>query len=95
VQAQSEPARAKLARGWHALRRDGPGEGLEAAVVARLRQDKALSAAHIQVRVLRDGVVELKGDVADAKQRRRAVELVDSTVGVEKVVDELGASDTE
>jgi hypothetical protein len=91
VLAHSEPARAKLARGWHALRRDGSANGLETAVLNRLRRDKALAATAIEVRVLAGGVVELHGQVADEKQRRRAVELVDSTVGVERVVDELAA----
>ena len=35
------------------------------------------------------GEVELKGKVNDLMQRRRAVELTDSTAGVEKVVDQL------
>jgi hypothetical protein len=95
VLTHSEPARAKLARGWHALRRDGSANGLESTVVARLRQDKSLAAASIEVRVLGEGVVELHGQVADEKQRHRAVELVDSTVGVERVVDELAAGDKE
>lgn len=95
VLAHSAPARAKLARGWHALRRDRAANGLEAAVLNRLRQDKTLATSGIEVHLLGDGVVQLRGQVADEKQRRRAVELVDSTVGVERVVDELAAGGKE
>ena len=93
VLAHSAPARAKLTRGWQALRRERTPNSLEAAVLNRLRQDKTLATSGIEVRLLGDGVVELRGQVADEKQHRRAVELVDSTVGVERVVDELAAGD--
>jgi hypothetical protein len=95
VLAHSAPARAKLACGWHALRRDRGANGLEAAILARLRQDKTLATSGIEVRLLGEGIVELRGQVADEKQRRRAVELVDSTVGVQRVVDELAAGGKE
>ena len=95
VLAHSAPARAKLARGWQALRRDRGPRGLEAAVLNRIRQDKTLATSGIEVRLLGDGIVELRGQVADEKQHRRAVELVGSTVGVERVVDELAAGGKE
>ena len=61
---------------------------LDARVSARLRWDKALAGSKIQVQA-KDGVVELKGPVIDLAQRRRAVELAESTAGADKVTDLL------
>jgi hypothetical protein len=72
-----EAARA----GWN-------GAPLDARVSCRLRLDKQLADIPIQVRAS-GGVVELRGSVADAEQRQRAVELAETTVGVEQVIDSL------
>jgi hypothetical protein len=69
----------------------GPGEGrLDLRVSARLRWDKNLAGEAIEVRA-QGGLIELKGKVADLARRRRAVELAETTVGVEKVNDLLEA----
>jgi osmotically-inducible protein OsmY len=47
-----------------------------------------LTATPIEVCV-EGGTVELRGEVADLEQRRRAVELARSTLGVEQVIDSL------
>jgi osmotically-inducible protein OsmY len=61
-----------------------------ARVEARLRADKILASVPIQVRA--DGnKVRLSGRVADESLRRRAVELAETTVGVDGVVDEMEA----
>jgi osmotically-inducible protein OsmY len=78
----------RLAVGWHAIRGSGDQPALEARVAARLRWDKALAGAAVQVRVT-GGTVELRGTVRDLAQRRRAVELAQATVGVEEVADAL------
>jgi osmotically-inducible protein OsmY len=78
----------KLSAGWQAFRVDLNEMSLDARVSARLRWDKALAGAKIQVQA-KDGVIELKGPVADMAQRRRAVELAESTAGAEKVTDLL------
>ena len=62
--------------------------GLEVRVSGRLRTDKSLADTPIVVEV-KGTVVELKGSVRDLAQRRRAVDLAASTVGVEKVNDLL------
>jgi len=82
-------ARGKLSRGWHSLQ----GDPLDSAplrdrVAARLRLDQALADAHIEVDADGD-IVTLHGEVVGESQRRRAIELAESTIGVEKVVDEL------
>ena len=78
----------KTLTGWQALQANLDELTLDARVSARLRWDKDLAATPIQVQV-RDGAVELKGTVRDLQQRRRAVELAQSTVGADKVVDRL------
>ena len=70
-----------LTTGWQAM-------ALDARVSARLRWDKILSNEKIQVQAS-GGVIELRGTVHDLIQRRRAVELAESTVGAEQVVDQL------
>jgi osmotically-inducible protein OsmY len=61
---------------------------LDARVSARLRWDKTLSSEQIHVQAT-GGIIELKGRVRDLNQRRRAVELAESTVGTEQVLDLL------
>jgi hypothetical protein len=62
--------------------------GVDARVAARLRWDKDLAGASVSVQAS-GGAVELKGTVRDLTQRRRAVDLAERTVGVEKVTDAL------
>ncbi len=64
------------------------GLGLAGRVSVRLGSDKGLDGAVIEVQV-NGNVVELKGTVAEEGQRRRAVGLTESTLGVEQVVDSL------
>ena len=62
--------------------------GVEARVTARLRWEKSLSDASIQV-VASEGGIELKGKVAKVAQKKRAVELAESTTGVDRVTESL------
>lgn len=78
----------KLLSGWQSVRGDLSEPGLDARVAARLRWDKALGDARIDVQV-RDGRVELRGVVGDPAQRRRAVELAEATAGAATVIDFL------
>lgn len=66
----------------------GVADTLEGRVLTRLRWDKSLSSASIEVRA-EGGVVELRGNVADQNQKRVAVQVAESTVGVERVTDNL------
>ncbi len=63
--------------------------GIEGRVYGRLRWDKALEGASIDVAATRDGSVTLTGTVADAMARAKAVKLAGDTVGVTRVVDQL------
>jgi osmotically-inducible protein OsmY len=70
--------------------RGGVGEfAIDAKVAARLRWDKELEGASIQVGALGGGSVKLTGTVPSLDARQRAVSLARSTSGVGNVVDEL------
>ena len=67
----------------------GVGEfGIEGRVAARLRWDRSLADAKIEVSA-NGAIVELKGSVRDAAQKRRALDLAESTEGVDRVSDNL------
>ena len=65
----------------------------DARVSLRLRWEKDLQNLNIQVQA-KDGIVELKGKVADMAQRQRAVQVARSTLGVVDVIDELEIAET-
>jgi osmotically-inducible protein OsmY len=84
-------ARAGSAAGPLRDRFDSGVRGLASVkerVQARLRWDRQLADAAIDVSA-NAGDVELKGVLATEEQRRRAVELAESTHGVERVTDSL------
>ena len=62
---------------------------LDARVTARLKWDKELAESPIQAKSIGESVVELTGKVGTTEAQRRAVELAQTTVGVEKVIDKL------
>jgi osmotically-inducible protein OsmY len=72
------------------LRWQSANPGLEIRVSQRLHWDKGLANVPIQVEAA-GNVVTLKGAVAELAQRQRAVNLAETTEGVEKVVDALQA----
>src|SRR5437660_1493781 len=75
----SAGTRDKLSRGWHSLQGDPlAAASLRDRVAARLRLDRALADASIEVDADGD-VITLRGEV-DAEQRRRAINLAESTI---------------
>lgn len=62
--------------------------GLKIRVQQRLHNDKSLADVAVEV-VVTQAAVELKGTLKRDDQRRRAVELAESTVGVERVTDHM------
>jgi osmotically-inducible protein OsmY len=84
----TEGTDSRLQAGWQAFRGDLDQLTLDLRVAARIRWDKSLQGARIDVAV-HDGVIDLKGTVRDADQRRHAVELAEQTVGANKVNDAL------
>jgi hypothetical protein len=81
-------AGAKLTRGMQ-MARDGLDEpSLETKVKSRLRWDNIVGEAKIEV-LAKGNDVELKGSVRDEDQRHRAMDVAQTTAGVEKVTDSL------
>jgi osmotically-inducible protein OsmY len=87
-EALTGAANGKLLTGWQAISTDLDQMSLETRVTARLRWDKELDGAAIEAHAT-DGVIELTGKVRDLPQRRRAVQLAESTRGTDKVTDSL------
>jgi osmotically-inducible protein OsmY len=85
----TEKLRDKLQNGWGAVRGSVSETSLDSRVALRLRWDTDMAGAEVQVRLVGPGAVELTGTVADLTQRRRAVELAHTTIGVESVIDRL------
>ncbi len=83
------PKRAdgKLFGGLQAMR--GAAEpDLAGRVSARLRWDKSLADVKIEVSAS-GSILELKGSVREPAQKKRVLELAESTDGVDKVTDNL------
>lgn len=76
-----------------AARAGCPDPTLAARVSCRLRWDQALEGAAIEVHAS-EGNIELTGTVTNQAQRQKAVELAETTVGVEMVVDSLTLPDS-
>jgi hypothetical protein len=58
-------------------------------VYARLHWDKAFHESNVEVHQIKNGAILLRGLVADAAAKKKAVMLAFDTVGVTEVVDEL------
>lgn len=81
---------ARAVAGPLAAFRAGDALPVEERVRVRVQTDKAMTGAEVvAVAAPAVGEVRLKGVVASAAQKRRAVELAEGTAGVEKVIDEL------
>ena len=74
----------EYANALHQLRLDHLVPSLD----RKARWDKELADAPIQL-AAKEAVIELRGTVKSADQRKKAVELAESTEGVDKVVDLL------
>jgi hyperosmotically inducible periplasmic protein len=85
-------AESKLRETWGDITRATHRMTVQGRVYARLYWDKALADAPFQVEVKNEGVVVLKGSVATNEAKKHAVELAQSTVGVNETVDELGVA---
>jgi hypothetical protein len=77
-----------LHKSWEVVRNGWQETTLAGRVAARLRWDKKLADCQIQVSTA-GNVIELKGLVRDLEQRRRALDLAESTTGAEKAIDAL------
>ena len=87
IRAAMPPA-VSFAAPVDALRKELPTRP-EEAVRARLSADKRLVGLYLVV-VSEEGAIRLRGVVPDDKTRKITVSLAQNTVGVERVMDELG-----
>jgi osmotically-inducible protein OsmY len=74
---------------FEVVRTDVSRMGVHPRVYSRIHWDKTLNGARVEVHMLRDGVVLLRGVVPDDAARAHAVALARDTVDVNGVVDEL------
>ena len=84
----------KLRHTWADIRKSVDELTVQGRVYGRLRWDKALANAPIEVTIQNESTVTLSGTVADEAARTTAVNLAQSTIGVGKVVDHLTVSTT-
>jgi hypothetical protein len=79
----------ELRQGWAQIRSTVDRLGVQGRVYGRLRWDKAIAGASIDVQVEGEDVVVLSGSVPKESARKKAIELANDTVGVREVVDKL------
>src|SRR5262245_25455348 len=75
------PARGRLTAGWLGLRGARADATPDSRVALRCGWDAQLAGADLRVTSPGPGAVRLEGTVADARQRRRAVEVARTTLG--------------
>jgi hyperosmotically inducible periplasmic protein len=85
-------AEEKLRETWGDIQRATHRMTVRGRVYARLYWDKQLADAPLQIETKDKGVVVLKGTVPTSEAKRHAVELANSTVGVNETIDELGVA---
>src|SRR6056297_1187688 len=71
---------------WQALQKMVDRMGVHGRVYSRLKWDKALIDADVQLEVQSEGVVVLSGSVPNVTAKTKAITLAKETVGVERVV---------
>ncbi len=80
---------AEVRNRFEVVRTDVSRMGVQSRVFSRLHWDKSLHSARIEVHMMRDGGVLLRGVVPDAAAKAQAVALARDTYEVTSVVDEL------
>jgi hypothetical protein len=89
IKAEAKQVSSGVARRFDAVKGDVHKMPTQHRVYSRLHWDKSLHEAKVEVHMLRDGVVLLKGTVPTEAARTRAVDLAMATVDVIEVYDEL------
>jgi hypothetical protein len=87
IESATGNADGKLFGGLQVMRSAAEPD-LAGRVSARLRWDRSLADAKIEVSA-NGAIVELKGSVRDPAQKKRALDLAESTEGVDRVTDSL------
>jgi osmotically-inducible protein OsmY len=81
--------KSELRQEWAQLKKSVDRMGVHGRVYSRLRWDKNVEGANIDIEVRDEGIVVLHGAVRNAAAKTKAAELAHDTVGVTEVVDEL------
>ena len=89
VDRELRRAESKIRETWGDVQRATHRMTVQGRVYARLYWDKSLADAPYKVETKDGGVVVLKGSVTTHEAKRRAIDLAQSTVGVNETVDEL------
>jgi len=76
-------------RQFETVRSDVNRMGIQSRVYSRLHWERSLYDSRLEVHMLRDGTVLLRGTVPDQEARERAVEIARNTVGIMAVIDEV------
>ena len=79
----------EIQENWDSLRRFVDKLGVQGRVYSRLRWDKRLEDAELEIDVTEGGVVRVSGQVADASAKEQAIKLTEDTIGVTRVIDRL------
>lgn len=79
----------ELRRGWQEARDAVDKLGIEGRVYGRLKWDKRLENAPIEIDSRETGVVVLTGTVTNMQAKSRAGRLAEDTVGVRQVVNNI------
>ncbi len=79
----------ELKQEWGEIRQSIERMSVQGRVYSRLRWDKNVDITTIDVESIDNNVIVLKGSVATAAAKRKAVQLTNDTVGVVEVVDKL------
>lgn len=87
IESATEPMRDRLHSGRDPLRSSDAEPSLETRVTLRMRWDADMAGVEVQAHLIGPGTIELTGTVGELAQQRRAVELAQTTLGVEKVLD--------
>ena len=82
----------ELRQEWSEIRQSVERMGVQGRVYSRLRWDKAIDVATLDIQMQDKETVVLQGTVSSTSQQRKAVQLAQDTVGVGKVIDKTTVS---
>ncbi len=89
IKSEARQVTGGVARRFEAVKADVHKMPMHHRVYSRLHWDKSLHDSTIEVHMLRDGVVLLRGTVPSEEARKHALDLSMGTAGVNEVYDEL------
>jgi len=92
IKGEASHVTSEVAQRFEAVKSDVQRMPDQHRIYSRIHWDKALHDATIEVHMLKDGVVLLRGTVPTEAARRHAAELASDSVDVTSVIDELTVS---